>query len=61
MMSIYWDKIAYVQVIVNSPYSVAQLCTHEDALACILGILGRLLMMSCAITRSQHNCSELVD
>ena len=36
-MSIYWDKLAHVQVIINFPYSIAQMCTREDALAFILG------------------------
>ena len=36
-MSIYLDKLAHIQVIINCPYSVAQLCTREDALAYILG------------------------
>ena len=35
-MSIYLDKLAHVHVIINSPYSVAQMCTHEDMLAYIL-------------------------
>ena len=36
-MSIYSDKLAYIQVIINYQYSVAQMCTHEDTLAHILG------------------------
>ena len=34
---IYSENLAHVQVIINSPYAVAQMCTHEDALAYILG------------------------
>ena len=34
----YLDKLAQIQVIINYPYSVAQMCTHEDALAYILGV-----------------------
>ena len=29
-MSIYSDKLAHVQVVINCPYSVAQMCTWED-------------------------------
>ena len=36
-MSIYWDKLAHVQVVINCWYSVAQMCTREDMLAHILG------------------------
>ena len=36
-MSIYWDKLANVQVVINCRYLVAQLCTREDGLAYILG------------------------
>ena len=38
-MSIYSDKLAHVQVIINCRYSVAQMCTSEDTLAHILGAL----------------------
>ena len=31
-MSIYSDKLAHVQVVINCRYSVAQMCTHEDTL-----------------------------
>ena len=31
-MSIYSDKLAHVQVIINCRYSAAQMCTQEDAL-----------------------------
>ena len=37
MTSIYSDKLVHVQVVINCQYSVAQMCTHEDALAYILG------------------------
>ena len=36
-MSTYSDKLAHVQVIINCPYFIAQLCTCEDGLAYILG------------------------
>ena len=36
-MSIYSDKLAHVQVVINCPYSVAQFCTREDGLAYIPG------------------------
>ena len=32
-MSIYSDKLAHVEVVINCLYSVSQLCTCEDALA----------------------------
>ena len=38
-MSIYSVKLAHVQVVINCPYSVAQMCTHEHTLAHILGTL----------------------
>ena len=37
-MSIYWDKLAQVQVVINCQYSFAQLCTREDTLAHNLGL-----------------------
>ena len=37
-MSIYSDKLAHVQVIINCQYSVAQMITSEDVLAYILGM-----------------------
>ena len=36
-MSIYSDKLAYVQFIINSRDSIAQMCTREDTLAFNLG------------------------
>ena len=36
-MSIYSDKLAHIQVIINCQYSVAQMCTREDTLARYLG------------------------
>ena len=38
-MSIYSDKLAHVQVVINCPYSVAHLCTSEATLAYNLGAL----------------------
>ena len=39
VMSIYSDKLAHVQIVINCRYSVAQLCTLEDTLAYISGML----------------------
>ena len=39
VMSIYSDKLAHVEVIINCRYSVAQWCTREDTLAYISGAL----------------------
>ena len=36
-MSIYSNKFAHVQVVINCRYPVAQMCTHEDTLAHKLG------------------------
>ena len=36
-MSIYLDKLAHVQVVINCPYSVAQMCTRKDMLAHNIG------------------------
>ena len=36
-MSIYLNKLANVQVVINFRYSVAQMCTGEDTLAHYLG------------------------
>ena len=33
VMSMNSDKLAHEQVVINFPYSIAQLCTHEDTLA----------------------------
>ena len=38
-MSIYSDKLAQTQVIINCPYSIAHLCTSEATLAHNLGAL----------------------
>ena len=32
-MSIYSDKLAHVQVVINCRYSVAEMCTREETLA----------------------------
>ena len=37
-MSIYSDKLAYVIIIINWRYSVAQMCTRRDTLAHYLGV-----------------------
>ena len=36
--NIYSDKLLNEQVVINCQYSVAQMCTHEYALVCILGL-----------------------
>ena len=36
-MSIYWDKLAHIQVVINCRFSIAQMCTREDSLAHYLG------------------------
>ena len=38
-MSIYSDKLAHVQVIINCRYSIAHLCTSEATLTHNLGVL----------------------
>ena len=38
-MSIYWDKLVQVQVVINCPYSIAHLCTSEATLTHNLGEL----------------------
>ena len=37
-MSIYSDKLAHVQFIINCLHSIAQMCTREVALAHSLGL-----------------------
>ena len=41
VMSIYPDKLAHVQVVINCRYSVAQMYTHEDTLVHYLGAVFR--------------------
>ena len=43
VMSIYSNKLAHVQVVINFQYSVAQLRTHEDTLTHILGAVCILM------------------
>ena len=38
-MSIYSDRLAHIQIVFNCPYSIAQMCTHEDTLTHYLGAL----------------------
>ena len=38
VMSIYSDKLAHIQVIINCRYSIAQMCTREVELAHSLGL-----------------------
>ena len=38
-MSIYWDKLAHIQVFINCQYSIAQMYTREDTLPHNLGAL----------------------
>ena len=37
-MSIYSDKLAHIQVVINCRYSDTQFCTGEDGLAYISGV-----------------------
>ena len=37
-MSIYSDKLAHLQVIINCRYSIAKMCTREDTIAHYLGV-----------------------
>ena len=37
-MSINSVKLAHIQVVINCRYSIAQMCTHKDTLAHILGV-----------------------
>ena len=41
------DKLAHVQVVINCPFSVAQMCTREDMLAHNLGAPYFDDVMSC--------------
>ena len=57
-MSIYSDKLAHVQVVINCQYSVAHLCTSEAMLTHNLGALHfddvmsyNLLTTSIALSR----------
>ena len=36
-MSIYYDKLVHVQVVINCLYSIAQMCNCEDTLAHNIG------------------------
>ena len=36
-MSIYSDKVAHIQVVINCQYFIVQMCTREDTLAQYLG------------------------
>ena len=37
VVSYYSDKLTHVQVIINCPYSIAQMCTRKETLAHSLG------------------------
>ena len=37
VMSIYLDKLAHIQEVINCRYSISQMCTREDGLAYISG------------------------
>ena len=57
-MSIYSDKLAHAQVVINCRYSVAQMCTCEDMLAHYLGApfiddIRRYKMLITSITPSR--------
>ena len=56
-MSIYSDKLAHVQVIINCQYSVAQMCTHEDTLAHDLGAPCLDAVMSNNSLTSHNTCN----
>ena len=73
-MSIYLDKLAHVQVVINCPYSVPQFCTGKDMLAHISGtpsiddvmsynslttsVLKPVLNESCFIAESRANANS---
>ena len=46
VMSIYSDKLAHVQVVINCLSSAAQSCTGKDTLAHIMGMLSNDDVMS---------------
>ena len=46
-MRIYLNKLAHVQVVINCQYTVAQMCTCEDALAHNSAVLYFDDIMSC--------------
>ena len=56
-MSIYSDKLAHVQVIINYRYSVSHMCTREDTLA---HILGAPYVDDFMIYKLAHNNSKLI-
>ena len=41
-MSIYSDKLAHVEVVINCQYSIAQMCTREDSLPIIWALRPRI-------------------
>ena len=46
-MSIYSDKLAHIEVVINCQYFVAQMCTRKDTLAHNLGMPYIDDVMSC--------------
>ena len=58
VMSIYSDKLAHVQDFINCRYSVAQMCTCEDALAHHLGTPSIAIAMVPNISNPNHFKSE---
>ena len=47
LMSIYSDKLAHVQVVINWPYFIVQMCTRQDMLTYNLGMRYIDDVMSC--------------
>ena len=54
-MSIYLDKLAHVQGIINCRYSAVQMCTSEDMLAYISGAPSIDDVMSYNLLTTQLN------
>ena len=52
VISIYSDKLAHIQVVINCGYSVAQMCTRKDTLAHYLGApyIGNVMRQNTLIT-----------
>ena len=57
-MSIYSDKLAHVQVVINCRNTDAQMCTCEDALAYISGALSNVMSFN-SLTTVLFNLSKL--
>ena len=60
-MSIYSDMLAHLQVVINCPYFVAQICTREDTLTHNLGAPYFDVVMSfvcCCKLNNTQDCDE---